>query len=262
MLMRNDWKSQEAGSDVIGFDRRVGCGVLRALLASILVAAVVACAPSHRLTPKQCGIIGAGLGAAGGAAGGAEYADKHSTGAGVGIGVAGTVAGAALGWGLCRLLLPAAAPEPEPEVKPEFLPPPPILEPEPEPEPLEEPPPPPEPAPIPAPIPETPAPPPPTPDGPCAGTIELPGLRFALGQVVIRLESFDILDRALERLAMCDDEHVRVEGHSDSTGPDDLNQRLSRERAEAVQKYLVEAGIDARAGNAPSRRTTRLRVGR
>ena len=35
---------------------------------------------------------------------------------------------------------------------------------------------------------------PPLPPDPCAGTIELPGLRFALGQSVIRLESYDTLD--------------------------------------------------------------------
>ena len=38
--MRNAWKSQEADRDVIGLYRRVGCGLLRALLASILVATV------------------------------------------------------------------------------------------------------------------------------------------------------------------------------------------------------------------------------
>jgi len=146
----------------------------------------------------------------------------------------GTVAGAALGWGLCRLLqsIPGAEPEPElpePVTQPQALP-----EPAPEPTPPAEA--------LPAPIPAAP---PAPPDGPCVGTIELPALPFALGQAIIRLESFDTLDRTLERLTLCPDEHVRVEGHSDSTGPEDLNLQLSRDRAAAVRTYLVEAGIDA-----------------
>ena len=224
--------------------RRFWRGPLRALLATILVAVLSACATSHMPTPMQCAVIGAGLGAVGGAAGGAEYANENSTAAGVGIGVAATVAGAALGWGLCRVLQPAAVSEPELQSGSE-------LEPEPELEPDLPAEPPPEPvaqpetvltpsleaAPVPVPL--------PAPTDACAGTIELPGLHFALGQAVIRLDSFDILDRAIERLAMCPAEHVRVEGHSDSTGPDDLNQRLSRERAETVRTYLVDAGIEA-----------------
>ena len=129
---------------------------------------------------------------------------------------------------------PAAEPVPEPEwpqpvARPETAEPLPVAEPQAEP--------PPAPAPPPA---------PPTPPGPCVGTIELPALQFALGQAVIRLDSFDILDRAIARLAECPDKHVRLEGYSDSTGSDELNQRLSRQRAEVVLTYLVEAGIDAK----------------
>jgi outer membrane protein OmpA-like peptidoglycan-associated protein len=223
----------------------MGSDALRALLATTLVIVVSGCASPHRLTPTQCAAIGAGIGAVGGAAGGAEYANEHSTAAGVGIGVAGTVAGAAIGWGLCRVFQRDAAPEPEPQ---------PVEEPEPIPEPQAEPAP--EAVAEPEIVPEPPREPTPVvvavpvlapkaPADPCAGTIELPGLQFTLGQAVIRLASFDTLDRAIERLATCPEEHVRVEGHSDSTGPDALNQRLSLTRAEAVRTLLVEAGIDA-----------------
>lgn len=38
---------------------------------------------------------------------------------------------------------------------------------------------------------------------------------------------------------------IRVEGHTDSRGSNQLNQRLSEQRAEAVRRYLVRAGIPA-----------------
>jgi outer membrane protein OmpA-like peptidoglycan-associated protein len=38
---------------------------------------------------------------------------------------------------------------------------------------------------------------------------------------------------------------LEVEGHTDSTGSDDLNQRLSEQRADAVRGYLVQQGLAA-----------------
>jgi OmpA-OmpF porin, OOP family len=39
---------------------------------------------------------------------------------------------------------------------------------------------------------------------------------------------------------------VRVEGHTDSDGTEDKNQKLSEARAQAVVKWLVDKGIDAK----------------
>jgi len=40
-------------------------------------------------------------------------------------------------------------------------------------------------------------------------------------------------------------QNVEVAGHTDTTGPDDLNQRLSQQRADAVRQYLIDQGIAA-----------------
>lgn len=38
---------------------------------------------------------------------------------------------------------------------------------------------------------------------------------------------------------------VEVAGHTDTTGPEDLNQQLSQERADAVRQYIVDQGVPA-----------------
>ena len=39
---------------------------------------------------------------------------------------------------------------------------------------------------------------------------------------------------------------VRVEGHTDSTGREDYNQRLSEKRAGSVKNALLQRGVDQR----------------
>jgi outer membrane protein OmpA-like peptidoglycan-associated protein len=43
---------------------------------------------------------------------------------------------------------------------------------------------------------------------------------------------------------------VQVEGHTDSVGSDDFNQRLSEQRAESVREYLVDEMVPAGAVSA------------
>jgi len=55
--------------------------------------------------------------------------------------------------------------------------------------------------------------------------------------------------RALEQLAhlMNSDDRIRIriEGHTDNTGPESVNMRLSRERAHAVVNFIVNNGVAA-----------------
>lgn len=68
---------------------------------------------------------------------------------------------------------------------------------------------------------------------------------FATGKDTILKQSYDILNevtRVLEENPQI--KLVRVEGHTDDRGNDDLNQKLSQRRANSVRTYLINKGID------------------
>jgi OOP family OmpA-OmpF porin len=70
---------------------------------------------------------------------------------------------------------------------------------------------------------------------------------FPPGATVISVE----MEPAIARVAARLNERryrrraVMVEGHSDGTGPDALNERLSAARAEAIAELLVQHGVEA-----------------
>ena len=53
-----------------------------------------------------------------------------------------------------------------------------------------------------------------------------------------------MLDRAVAVFQEFPSIRIEVSGHTDSTGAPAYNRDLSRRRAEAVKRYLVEHGID------------------
>jgi outer membrane protein OmpA-like peptidoglycan-associated protein len=57
--------------------------------------------------------------------------------------------------------------------------------------------------------------------------------------------SYGLLDTVILLLKGYPDTRIEIQAHTDDRGSDELNQRLSDQRAEVVKAYLVEKGIDA-----------------
>lgn len=74
------------------------------------------------------------------------------------------------------------------------------------------------------------------------GVIE--GIEFELDSAIIRDVSKPFLDRAVKVLRDYPDIRIEIVGHTDDQGTPEYNEKLSRERAEAVEKYFVDQGID------------------
>lgn len=71
----------------------------------------------------------------------------------------------------------------------------------------------------------------------------LDSIHFETGRADIKPESHGLLDQVAQMIKANPDIKVRVEGHTDDTGPHDLNMRLSQERADSVRNYLVQKGV-------------------
>ncbi|WP_338868900.1 kelch repeat-containing protein [Myxococcus stipitatus] len=67
---------------------------------------------------------------------------------------------------------------------------------------------------------------------------------FPVGLSVIEGEGSRVLDEVVEMLKARPEVAIRIEGHTDNTGPETLNRELSQSRAEAVRSYLIQRGID------------------
>lgn len=68
---------------------------------------------------------------------------------------------------------------------------------------------------------------------------------FHLGQATLKSDEQPSLDRLAAFLNSYPSLSARVEGHTDSTGRDETNLKLSQERAETVMNALVHRGVDA-----------------
>lgn len=73
--------------------------------------------------------------------------------------------------------------------------------------------------------------------------IRLRGIRFPVGQAVIMPENYDLLTKVQQAINRFNDPRVTIEGHTDSTGSNDVNELLSQQRAESVRQYLVGNGV-------------------
>ncbi|HEX7706813.1 MAG TPA: OmpA family protein [Thermoanaerobaculia bacterium] len=75
--------------------------------------------------------------------------------------------------------------------------------------------------------------------------VTLPGLFFATGQSALQTGARNALARIADQLRNNPDVRIAIEGHTDSVGSEELNQRLSERRATAVRDYLVSRGLPA-----------------
>lgn len=71
------------------------------------------------------------------------------------------------------------------------------------------------------------------------------GILFDVNKSSIRAESMGTLNEIVELMNDHKDLQFRIEGHTDSDGDEEYNQKLSDERASAVKSMLVKLGIDS-----------------
>ncbi len=96
----------------------------------------------------------------------------------------------------------------------------------------------PEPEPAPVPVPAA------TPAQPQTTTLSADAL-FALGSYQLKPAAKSSLDEFAQQLKSLDYQHIKVVGHTDPTGTVAFNDKLSKQRAESVKKYLVSRGVPA-----------------
>jgi OOP family OmpA-OmpF porin len=172
-----------------------------------------ACASGRTASLGECAAIGALGGAAGGAAGGHQIENNEPEWIAGGAAV-GALAGAAIGLGICALIPEAEEPAPPPP-------------------------------PPPPPPPRKAQPPPPPPPPAKEERLVLRGVNFGFDSADVDEPSKLVLQVAAEELNKRPNVRVRVEGHTDATGPEAYNQTLSERRAAAVRKVLVDNGVRA-----------------
>ncbi|HEU5359897.1 MAG TPA: OmpA family protein, partial [Candidatus Deferrimicrobiaceae bacterium] len=87
------------------------------------------------------------------------------------------------------------------------------------------------------------------PGGPAKAIVEVPVfhrttlyINFDTNKADIREADLKELQTAIDFVKRYPDTKIVVVGHTDSTGPDAYNQKLSERRADAVKKYLVDSG--------------------
>jgi outer membrane protein OmpA-like peptidoglycan-associated protein len=71
--------------------------------------------------------------------------------------------------------------------------------------------------------------------------LRMVGLTFDSGDAQIKQEQFDLLGKVEKAIDVFPRSELIIEGHTDSFGGDDANQKLSQTRAEAVQQYMINA---------------------
>jgi outer membrane protein OmpA-like peptidoglycan-associated protein len=75
--------------------------------------------------------------------------------------------------------------------------------------------------------------------------VTLGDVLFETGQTELRTEAMDSLVEVVDLLQSEPDKSIRIEGHTDATGPAETNLEISQRRADSVLEALVSLGVDA-----------------
>lgn len=70
------------------------------------------------------------------------------------------------------------------------------------------------------------------------------GLLFDFDSYQLRQNTREDLEEMASTLKKYEDTNILIEGHTDAQGSEDYNQELSENRAEQVNQYLMELGVD------------------
>jgi len=71
-------------------------------------------------------------------------------------------------------------------------------------------------------------------------------IRFETGKAVIKKSTYGYLNEMIKALKDDPNADVEIDGHTDITGGDQINNKLSNERAQSVKDYLMKHGIAAK----------------
>ena len=71
--------------------------------------------------------------------------------------------------------------------------------------------------------------------------LRLVGLNFDSGASNIKPQNFDLLNKVEKAIDVFPRSEIIIDGHTDSFGGDDFNQKLSQDRAVSVQQYMINA---------------------
>jgi outer membrane protein OmpA-like peptidoglycan-associated protein len=69
--------------------------------------------------------------------------------------------------------------------------------------------------------------------------IRLKAMRFPVGKSIIMPENYDLLSKVQKAIRTFDDPRVVIEGHTDTTGTNEVNMLLSQQRAASVRDYMI-----------------------
>jgi outer membrane protein OmpA-like peptidoglycan-associated protein len=72
--------------------------------------------------------------------------------------------------------------------------------------------------------------------------VRLKAIQFPIGKHFIMPNNYALLSKVQRAIRTFGEPNVIIEGHTDSTGANELNEHLSQQRAEAVRAYFVANG--------------------